>query len=167
MTVGQLRNMLATLPDDWQVFSFNEQNPAGDLITCKSADVVESDEAVYIPVTESAMEEKPELLQREDLHRLFLRAGIIRTGFVNWRFVKREPGEINALERLRGVIVATDGIDCLVEREDGSYFEGHLEWFIPDRVAYPAQASGNANRKWKKKQSLPAFVEPSLNIDEL
>ena len=66
MTVGQLRSMLATLPDDWQVFSFNEQNPAGDLITRKTADVVESDEAVYIPVTESVMEEKPELLQRED-----------------------------------------------------------------------------------------------------
>lgn len=49
-----------------------------------------------------------------------------------WRFTKRIVGEINGLPQSRGVLVATNGILCRIERVALPPFEGHLDAFVSD-----------------------------------
>jgi hypothetical protein len=46
-----------------------------------------------------------------------------------WRLLKPKLGSIEALPRTRGVVVATNGILCYIELENGTLFLGHLEHF--------------------------------------
>ena len=47
-----------------------------------------------------------------------------------WRATPRVLGQINGLPESRGVLVATDGVLCQIVREDGTTFEGHVQWFV-------------------------------------
>lgn len=43
-------------------------------------------------------------------------------------------GHVNGLPNSRGRLLATNGIRCLIEREDGKWSaDWHYDWFIPDR----------------------------------
>ena len=48
-----------------------------------------------------------------------------------WRLTKRIVGEINGIPTSRGVLVATNGIECFIE-QGKNLFRGHLQWFLPD-----------------------------------
>jgi len=75
-----------------------------------------------------------------------------------WRLTLRIPGEINALPQSAGVLVATNGILCLIDRGDREVFEGHLEWFVPDDM----RARGELV---KLKET--AAEKPSLAVEDL
>lgn len=49
-----------------------------------------------------------------------------------WRLVKSEVGEVNGLPSSRGIIVATDGMLCLVYQTEKHFFLGHNEWWQAD-----------------------------------
>lgn len=52
-----------------------------------------------------------------------------------WRLTKRIPGHINALDNLSGVLVATDGVLCVIETSAGKFIDNcHLHWFVPDKI---------------------------------
>lgn len=53
----------------------------------------------------------------------------------NWRLTDRELGSIIGVPNSRGVLAATNGIDCYIEQvKEGriTLFLGHLDWFVPD-----------------------------------
>lgn len=55
-----------------------------------------------------------------------------------WRLVDQRLGEITGLPRLRGRVVATNGILCLIhEPVSDELFEGHFEWFTKDTQHHP------------------------------
>lgn len=65
--------------------------------------------------------------------QLFTRHEVIYHDSLNWRLTPRIVGEINGLPGSRGVLVATNGVLCLIEQELGErLFEGHLDFFLPD-----------------------------------
>lgn len=68
----------------------------------------------------------------ETIHQLLLRNKLFyRRG--RWRkLFPRPSGEVNGLPTSRGLAIATDGLLVLIERGDGTLFEGHLEWFKKD-----------------------------------
>ena len=50
-----------------------------------------------------------------------------------WRLVVPEvPGQINGIDAMRGVAIATNGILVAIEDEHGIVCYGHLEWFVKD-----------------------------------
>lgn len=66
-----------------------------------------------------------------DQYHCFATHGLTFKDADKWRVIK-EPvlGEINGLPASHGLLVATNGILCLIERADSTTFEGHLEWFV-------------------------------------
>lgn len=60
---------------------------------------------------------------------LFTKHRLIYKDAVNWRLTKRIPGAVNGLPASLGILVATNGILCLIETGNDIY-EGHLQWFI-------------------------------------
>lgn len=77
----------------------------------------------------------------------------------DWRWTKRILGEINGLPMSRGVLVATNGIICLIEQGGDSHFEGHLQWFVPDE-------SEDAGEVMRLRKDKAAKKEKSL-VDDL
>jgi hypothetical protein len=49
-----------------------------------------------------------------------------------WRLTECLLGEINGIPGSRGLLVATDGMTCVVFRTEQSSFQGHMEWFVAD-----------------------------------
>ena len=73
----------------------------------------------------------------------------------DWRMIlgkDRRRGEIQGLPASRGTLVATDGIRCLIVTGTGfqSLFEGHLDWFIPEK-----EPAGSYIKKIKKDYAPP------------
>ena len=50
-----------------------------------------------------------------------------------WHFTKRIVGQVHGIPTSRGVMVATNGILCLIEQGDGKEFLGHIGWFLADK----------------------------------
>jgi len=53
----------------------------------------------------------------------------------DWRLTDRIVGNIHALPDTHGVLVATNGILCYIERES-DLFLGHIAFFIPQSNIY-------------------------------
>jgi hypothetical protein len=58
--------------------------------------------------------------------------GLKGSSRLEWRLGTGLSGEINGLPSMRGKLVATNGVLCALEREDGALMLGHLQHFIPD-----------------------------------
>jgi len=50
-----------------------------------------------------------------------------------WRLAEPKLGEIVGVPNSRGKLIATNGIECFIVREDDSLFRGHLDWFKADK----------------------------------
>jgi len=75
---------------------------------------------------------------------------IPQSEFDQWRMVplcEQRTGSINALPDMRGMLRATNGILCFLERSDGTLIEGHLEFFVPDAGQHPVRISHNGKPK--------------------
>lgn len=68
-----------------------------------------------------------------------------------WRAVKAIRGEINGLPGSRGVIRATDGIECYIVREDNTLFHGHVASFIPDEDESEFAASAKTSHPKRER----------------
>lgn len=89
---------------------------------------------------------------------LLARHGIRPSGaYEQWRTTPRLAGEINGLPASRGVLVATNGILCLIEQADGLY-EGHLQWFEPDGSQDLAPVGGAAAKPRKISKQRAALL---------
>lgn len=64
--------------------------------------------------------------------QLFARWGIFYKDGLNWRLTSRLTGEIQGLPGSRGVLVATNGVLCLIDTGANWLFEGHFRFFVPD-----------------------------------
>lgn len=51
-----------------------------------------------------------------------------------WRLTPRLLGQIQAIPQSRGILTATNGIDCYIVRGDQTLFKGHIGWFVPDEI---------------------------------
>lgn len=51
---------------------------------------------------------------------------------LGWHTCDMCVGSINGLPTLRGQLLLTDGMTCVVLRSDGSTFRAHYAWFVPD-----------------------------------
>lgn len=51
-----------------------------------------------------------------------------------WRLTTPLMGEINGLPGSRGWLVATNGILCYVQQLTGTFFLGHLAFFLTDKA---------------------------------
>lgn len=52
-----------------------------------------------------------------------------------WRLTDRLLGEITGVPNSRGILTATNGIDCYIEQERSGRIElflGHMDWFVAD-----------------------------------
>lgn len=73
-----------------------------------------------------------------------------------WRLVSAVQGQITALPRSRGKVVATDGLMCLILTEDGGFYFGHYSWFMPDKT--DKTEGGTKTRVSRRQTLLPDFV---------
>lgn len=51
-----------------------------------------------------------------------------------WRLTPRLLGQIQAIPQSRGILTATNGIDCYIVCGDQTLFKGHIGWFVPDEI---------------------------------
>lgn len=58
-----------------------------------------------------------------------------------WRLTKPFVGQISGLNNSYGTLTATNGIDCYIERADGTLFMGHMDWFVKDPAHRQPQSS--------------------------
>lgn len=67
--------------------------------------------------------------------QLFHHYGICRRDMHNWRLIKEPPaGEIHGLPDSHGLLIATNGMLCFIQREGcKELFCGHLDYFIAYR----------------------------------
>lgn len=56
-----------------------------------------------------------------------------KKGSPPWKMTKRTVGEIVGIPGSRGILVATNGIDCYIERLGNDLFYGHLAWFVQEK----------------------------------
>lgn len=54
----------------------------------------------------------------------------------HWRLTPRVVGEIHALPGSNGILTATNGILCYIERAENSLFLGHIDHFISRTSPY-------------------------------
>jgi hypothetical protein len=79
-----------------------------------------------------------------------------------WRLTERIVGEINGIPTSRGVLVATNGIECFIEQGE-KLFRGHLLWFVCEdlddlEVLEQTRASGNTSpREAKIRKQLEIY----------
>ena len=67
---------------------------------------------------------------------IFAEASLVRRDLAEWRMVNDTPtGEINGIPASRGLLVATNGVECLIRQGADSWFLGHYDFFRRDRVA--------------------------------
>lgn len=92
-------------------------------------------------------------------------AGVLFTKNSHWRLTERLVGEIVGLPNSRGILTATDGIQCYIEREGTFPFHGHVQWFVPDNgesvEAVISRAMDGTGANVRKKK-----VKPEKNLDE-
>jgi hypothetical protein len=84
---------------------------------------------------------------------------IVRYDLLKWRIVEPTIGELNGLSKSHGVLVATNGIDVLIERSNqGPYVGPDLAHFLVDQ---------NATEKVKKvsKKSTTKTKEVKSSFD--
>lgn len=87
----------------------------------------------------------------------------LKRGSPPWR-VPSKPcyGKIHALDNINGKLVLTNGIKAFVIREDGRWYDVHLDWFIADDVdALPEEFRV---RKPRKERVLEEFNQ--FHLDE-
>lgn len=88
-----------------------------------------------------------------DVHHLFTSYGIFKRRSADWRLVL-EPlhGNIQGLENSYGLLLATNGILCLIQRNDHvTLFEGHLDYFVPNRPSQKTIKTSNGEFEIGKK----------------
>jgi hypothetical protein len=69
---------------------------------------------------------------------LFSAFGIVRRDLDSWRLTEATPGQIHGLNSSHGILLATNGMLCVIERqtpneaaETPKIFFGHLDYFEP------------------------------------
>jgi hypothetical protein len=82
---------------------------------------------------EMAVNRRDELLiEFCERHKLCIRR------LATWRMLPPDgqvAGYINGFPQSYGILRATGNGLCIIERQDGTLFEGHLDWFIRSREA--------------------------------
>lgn len=78
---------------------------------------------------------------------------------LGWRLTDAVLGEINAIKKARGRVVATDGMMCVIVTEDNKFCFGHYSWFVPDEEENEEDetTSAKAKRKARKPKILVEF----------
>ncbi len=85
----------------------------------------------HVPLSPSEQRINAEI---ESLYSLMRQHGVTIHNAHQWRPTLRTLGQIHELPTTRGWLIATDGILCLIDREDGSIpFLGHFQWFVADK----------------------------------
>jgi hypothetical protein len=77
--------------------------------------------------------------------------------FNEWRIVLPEEqriGMINALPESRGILRATNGILCYIERGDAAPYLGHLEFFQPEKSEVLIVKGGKPRAKSESEKYL-------------
>jgi len=98
------------------------------------------------------------------LFRLLTKHKLVYRDASNWRMTKRIPGQINGLPHSGGVLVATNGIVCLIEQTGGdTIYEGHMGWFVPDAGADEEEVELLKAEKYRKAKK-PINVEDYLDL---
>ena len=77
---------------------------------------------------------------------------------LGWRWVNAEIGQITAIPKSRGKVVATDGMMCIIQTEDGGFYFGHWDWFEPEGTKDVEASSAKATRKPRKSKVLIEFL---------
>jgi hypothetical protein len=90
----------------------------------------------------------------------------IRKNPGDWRWTNRISGEINGLPMSRGVLVATNGILCLIEQGE-TYFEGHLQWFVADEDEGQDEVNGLRKDRQPKESKRDAVFAALMEDFEL
>jgi hypothetical protein len=92
------------------------------------------------PAARSAVDSRPSFAPGylpplyQDVYQFFAAHSITVPASEDWRLTDRLVGHINALTESHGFLVATNGILCYIEREDGSlYGPGHIAWFLTNK----------------------------------
>lgn len=73
----------------------------------------------------------------------------------DWRLVTPNHGQINGLPNSRGILVATNGIDCLIETPVG-FYEGHIGWWQADEETTETQ---KLTRKQNTEKTIKVLQE--------
>lgn len=89
-----------------------------------------------------------------------------------WRLTPQILGEINGLPETHGILLATNGILCYIDRGDAvapRFFLGHLDFFIPFKDIYrdEVEAMKPASRrspKPAKADSLALLLTAGVEI---
>jgi len=82
-----------------------------------------------------------------------------------WRLSPCELGEINGIPGSRGLIVATDGMMCLIYRSDDSWFIGHKEYWIPDEVEIDENELSKVVKEPKTKKRKASVEEIDVILE--
>lgn len=72
-----------------------------------------------------------------------------------WRWLGGGYGEINGIPTMRGKAVMTNGIEVLIEMENGEVKRGHFDWFVEDDVL----GFVDSNTKLGRTKQPPAWVQ--------
>ena len=103
-----------------------------------------------LPFTDDGVNE---LFKRLRLHFPCTRMGYEKS---EWRLTPPEVGQCENLPTMRGVLRATDGSRCIVEREDGTVVVGHItNWVcdMEDNERSECVGASNIRRRVSKRDS--------------
>lgn len=78
---------------------------------------------------------------------------------LGWRLASEQLGEIIGLPLSRGRLMATNGIDCLIETEIGTIYKGHVAFFIHDEVENEESTTTVKEPKTRAKKLMAEFCE--------
>ena len=71
---------------------------------------------------------------------------------LGWRLVNAAIGQVSGVPKSRGKVVATNGMMCIIQTEDGGFYFGHWNWFERDEAEEIEGASPSANRPRKPRK---------------
>lgn len=66
----------------------------------------------------------------ESLDQMIRQLRLPAKKFAQWRMVKCQLGQINGLDRSRGLLVAASGVECLILTSDDCYYIGHKDHWV-------------------------------------
>jgi hypothetical protein len=110
-----------------------------------------------------------------NIYDLFSHFGVCYKNAASWRLTEATPGQIEGLDSSHGILLATNGILCLIERahkntsaDTPQLFQGHLDFFIPYKPKQTEVRSkdsnvvyevGKAARQAKKEKEIQKMLD--------
>lgn len=105
----------------------------------------------------------PTPADHEEVSTLCARHNLTMSKFaLGWHVTAPLVGAVNGLPTLRGQLLLTDGMTCVVLRSDGSTFRAHYAWFVPDDATLSSLAphrGGPLEGRLKAKRVLRDYID--------